>query len=149
MRLDREGDPVHHRDRLDGVVADRGLAGEHDRRGAVEDRVRDVGRLGPCRLRRMDHRLEHLRGGDHRLRALEGMVDDPLLEERHLGRADLDAEVTPGDHHAVRLLEDRVERRNRLGLLDLRDHPRLRRPRLDQRAQRLTSAAERTNESAT
>ena len=76
--------------------------------------------------------------------------DDPLLQERHLGGADLHAEVAARDHHAVRLGEDLVERRDRLRLLDLRDHPRVRAARLDQRAQSaVTSDAERTNESAT
>ena len=65
-RLDGAGDPVHHLDRLDRELADRGLAREHDRGGAVEDRVRDVGRLGAGGLGLMDHRLEHLGGGDHR-----------------------------------------------------------------------------------
>ena len=36
--------------------------------------------------------------------------------------ADLDAEVAAGDHHRVGLVEDVVERVDRLGLLDLRDH---------------------------
>src|SRR3954470_13398796 len=50
-RLDGAADGVHRAHRLDRVLADRGLAGEHDRRGAVEHRVRDVGRLGAGRLR--------------------------------------------------------------------------------------------------
>ena len=37
--------------------------------------------------------------------------------------ADLDAEVAAGDHQRVGLGEDLVERLDRLGLLDLRDHP--------------------------
>ena len=41
-------------------------------------------------------------------------------------RADLDAEVAARDHHRVRLGEDLVERVDRLGLLDLRDHARVR-----------------------
>ena len=71
------------RDRLDRILADRRLAGEHHRGGAVEDRVRDVARLGARRLGGVDHRLEHLRRGDHRLPALERLEDDPLLQQRH------------------------------------------------------------------
>ncbi len=136
-RLDRAGDSVHVGDRLERELADRGLAGEHQRAGAVEDGVRDIRSLGARRLRRMDHRLEHLRCRDHRLPALERTQDDPLLQQRHLGRADLDAEVAARDHHAVREAEDVVESRDCLGLLDLRDHVGGRPGGLDQRLQRL------------
>ena len=70
---------VHRPHRLDRVRADRRLGGEHHRRGAVEDRVRDVARLGARRLGVLDHRLEHLRRGDHRLPRLEAAEDDLLL----------------------------------------------------------------------
>ena len=135
-RFDGARDPVHELHCLTGVLADRGLAGEHDRGGAVEDGVRDVRGLGPCRLRLVDHRLEHLRRGDHRLAALERLEDDPLLEQRHLGRADLDAQVATSDHHRVRLDQDVVEHGHRLGLLDLRDHLAGRARRLDQSSER-------------
>ena len=125
-RLDRPRDPVHVRDRLDRVLAHRRLAGEHQRRRPVEHGVRDVARLGARRLRLVDHRLEHLRRGDHRLPAVERALDDPLLQERHRRRADLDAEVAARDHDRVGLLEDLVERVDRLRLLDLRDHVRVR-----------------------
>ena len=123
-RLDRQRDLVHHLDRLDRILAGGRLGREHHRRRAIENRVRDIGRLGARRLRRMDHRLQHLRRGDHRLPALERLVDDPLLQEWNIGGADLDAEVAAGDHHGVRLGEDLVERENRLGLLDLGNHVR-------------------------
>ena len=61
-------DPVHHPDRLDRVLADRGLLGQHHRVGALEDRAGDVGDLGPGRPRRGDHRGEHLGRGDRRPR---------------------------------------------------------------------------------
>ena len=70
------------------------------------------------------------------LPVLERTEDDPLLQQRHFGGADLDAEVAARDHHGVRLGEDLVEGGDRLGLLDLRDHPRVRAARLDQRPER-------------
>ena len=121
-RLDRARDPCHVRDGFDGVLADGGLAGKHHRGRAVEDRVRDVARLGARRLGRVDHRLEHLRRGDHRLAALEALEDDPLLQQRHRRHADLDAEVAARDHDRVGLVEDVVEHLDGFGLLDLRDH---------------------------
>ena len=48
---------------------------------------------------RVDHRLQHLRRRDHGLPTLERAGDDPLLQERHVGRPDLDAEVAARDHH--------------------------------------------------
>ena len=79
-RLDGARDAVHVRDRLDRELAHRGLAGEHERRAAVEDRIRDIARLGPGRIGVVDHRLEHLGRGDHRPCALERGQDDPLLD---------------------------------------------------------------------
>ena len=86
-RLDRACDAVHVRDRLDAgtrptAVSPESISAER----AVEHRVRDVARLGARRLGVVDHRLEHLRRGDHRLPALERRADDPLLEQRHLRR---------------------------------------------------------------
>jgi hypothetical protein len=83
----------------------------------------------------VDHRLEHLRRRDHRLALLERDVDNPLLEQRHPVGPDLDAEIAAGNHQRVRLDHDRVERIDRLGLLDLRDHVRARARVLDQVAE--------------
>ncbi len=44
--------------------------GQHDRVGAVEHGVGDVGGLGPGGAGVLDHRLEHLGGHDHRLGVL-------------------------------------------------------------------------------
>jgi len=66
---------------------------------------------------------------------LERAGDDPLLEQRHVRRADLDTQIAAGDHDGIGFREDLVERRDRLGLLDLRDHVRGGATRLDQRAE--------------
>jgi len=63
---------------------------------------------------------------------VEGLDDDPLLQQRHELRPDLDPEVAARDHHRVCLLEHGVERVDRLGLLDLRDHVGRRAGLLDQ-----------------
>ena len=67
--------------------------------------------------------------------ALERLQDDPLLEQRDRGDADLDAEVSTRDHDRVGLREDLPEHLDRLGLLDLRDHLGMRAGILDQPAQ--------------
>jgi hypothetical protein len=82
-----------------------------------------------------NHRLEHLRRGDHGLPALQRPRDDPLLQERNERRADLDAEVAARNHDRVGLDEHVVECVDRLRLLDLRDHVRMRARLLDQRLQ--------------
>ena len=134
-RLDRTGDPVHHLDGLDRKLAHRCLAGEHDRGRAVKDRVRDVGGLRPCRLGLMDHRLEHLGSGDDGAPAFERSRNDPLLQQRDVGSADLDTQIATRDHDRVRLGQNLVECGNRLGLLDLRDHVGGRAASLDQGAE--------------
>ena len=83
----------------------------------------------------MHHGLEHLGRRDHRLAALERLLDDPLLEQRDRRRPDLDTEVAARNHHGVRLGQHLVERLDRLRLLDLRDHLRVRAGLLDQLAQ--------------
>ena len=101
--------------------ADAGLAGEHQRVGAVEDGVRGVGGLGAGRAGVLDHRLEHLGGDDDGLGAAPGDLAGALLDERHLLERHLDAEVAAGDHDAVEGADDLVEVLDRLRLLDLRD----------------------------
>ena len=71
-RLGDARDPVHDPDRLDRVVADRRLLGEHHRVGAVVDRVGDVGHLGARRPGGAHHRRQHLGRGDRRLRRAAG-----------------------------------------------------------------------------
>jgi hypothetical protein len=56
---------------------------------------------GASGLRPVDHRLEHLGRRDRGLAAVEGTQDDSLLEERHVGRADLDSEISSCDHDGV------------------------------------------------
>ena len=120
--LGRARDPVHRRDRLDRVVADRRLLGEHDRVGAVVDRVGDVGDLGPRRPVAGHHRGEHLGRRDHRLRLLAGEPDQPLLGRRHVLDRQLDAEVAARDHDpAGRRGDDLLGLLGGLRLLDLRD----------------------------
>ncbi len=70
----------------------------------------------------LHHRLEHLRGRDHGLAGLAAEPDDPLLQERHVGGPDLDAQIAARHHQAVGHGHDRVELLDRLGLLDLGDH---------------------------
>ena len=103
-----------------GNVADRGLSREHDRVGAVEDRGGHVVGFRPGRAGRPDHRLEHLRGHDHRTAGRPRRPEQPLLHERDLLHRQLHAEVATGHHRGVGDVEDPLEVLHRRAGLDLR-----------------------------
>ena len=88
-------------DRLDRVLAHGRLAGEHHGVGAVVNRIGHVGDLGARGARILDHRLQHLRGRDHRLAELGGAADDVLLNRRNLLRRHLHAQVAARHHDGV------------------------------------------------
>ncbi len=113
-------DPVHRAHGLDRVLPDRGLRRQHDGVGAVEDRVGDIGGLGPRGPRVVHHRFQHLGRGDHRLALVIRFADQPLLDERHLLERQLDAEVTTRHHHGIRHGYDLFEIVERSRLLDFR-----------------------------
>ena len=96
---------------------------EHHGVGAVVDRVGHVGDLGARGPRVLDHRLQHLRGGDHRLAELGGAADDVLLNGGNLLRRQLDAQVAAGHHDGVGGGEDGVQVLDGLGLFQLGDDP--------------------------
>ncbi len=117
LRLGR--DAVHHRHRGQRVRAHRRLLGQHDRVGAVEDGVGDVGDLGARRAGALDHRAQHLGGGDHRLAGAVGLLDEHLLRAGHALHRDLHAEIAPRDQEGVGGRHDAVDGGQRLGALDL------------------------------
>ena len=98
---------------LTGSCADGRLGREHQGAGPVEHGVGHVGHLGPGGRRGRHHRLEHLRGGDHRAAVGDTGADDALLEVRHVLEGAPDAQVAPGHHHAVGRRDDRRRGRRR------------------------------------
>ena len=109
MRLDIGRDAHHRADGLNRVFARGRLAGEHDRVRAVDDGVRHVAGLRAGRARVADHGIEHLRRGDDRFGRHVALVDELLLEHRHLFHIDFHAQIAARDHDAVGNLEDFVE----------------------------------------
>ena len=101
------------------ILADRRFGGQHDGVGAVHHGIRHVGNLGTRRRRRVDHRLEHLRGRDTNLVARTRETDQALLQARHRGIADFDGEIAARDHDHVARIDDRADIRHGLGALDL------------------------------
>ena len=115
------GDERHGADGLDRVLADRGLAREHDGRGAVKDGVCHVGDLGAGGARVFGHGVEHLGGGDDALALGDGHLDQVLLDLGQLVVGHLDAEVAARDHEARALGEDLADVVDALHVLDLGD----------------------------
>ena len=108
---------------FDGILAGGTFGGEHDGVGAVVDGVGDVGGFGASGARVVDHRLEHLGGGDDGLAVLGGAADDVLLDGGDFFGRDFDAEIAAGDHDAVGDFEDGVEVLDGLGLFEFGDDP--------------------------
>ena len=123
--FDGADDPGHRLDCGQWVLTDRGFAGQHDRVGAVEHGVRDVGSLSPGRTRVLDHRFEHLGRHDHGFGVLPCHLDGALLNQRYLFQRQLDTQVTPGDHHRIESQHNRFEVVDGLWLLEFGDdrHP--------------------------
>ncbi len=119
--LDIADNPVHRLDDTGRVVTDRRLAGEHHGVGTVEDGVGNVRGLCAGRSPRVDHRVEHLRGGDHGRARRVTPADDALLNDRDFFERHLDTEVTAGDHHAVGCLDDLFEVLDGTGAFNLGD----------------------------
>ena len=113
------GNRIHHADGFHRVAPHGRLPTEHDRVGAVKDGVGHVADLGSRGLRLLGHGFEHLRGGDDRLAGRVGRGDEALLQERHLRRRQLDAEVAAGHHNAVGHRQDICEGLDRLMLFEL------------------------------
>src|SRR5690625_5194133 len=114
-------DPDHRFGGEEWVASDRGLAGEHDGVGPIEDGVGNIASLGAGWARRLDHRLEHLGRGDDWSTEEVREADDPLLGYGHLFEGYLDAEVTARDHDGIGLGEDLVDIVEGGILLDLGD----------------------------
>src|SRR5699024_2482084 len=109
---------LHSRSR---ILADRGLAGQHDRAGAVVNRVGNVGNLRAGRTRVFRHALEHLGGGYYALAAGDTDFDDALLDLAQFFKRNLDAKITAGYHDAVRLVQDLLDIAHAFHVFDLGD----------------------------
>ena len=121
VRLGVFGDARHGAQRLDGVLAGRRLAGEHDGARAVIDGVGDVRDLGTGGADVVRHALEHLGRGDDALAEQAALADELLLDARQLLVRHLDAHVAAGDHDAGALGEDVLDVVDAGLILDLGD----------------------------
>jgi hypothetical protein len=107
--------------RFEGIVPHRRLPGQHDRVGAVEHGVGDVGRLGARWPRRVDHRLQHLGGDDRGPSRRASRAHELFLDQRDLFHRQFHAEVSARDHHGVGLHQDPLDVGDGRPGFDLRD----------------------------
>ena len=94
-------DRVEHFDGANRMLADRGLARQHDRVGAGVDCARGIGDFGARRPRLRAHRFEHLRRHDHRHAAAAGDPQHLLLHLRHVLERHLESEIAARHHHGI------------------------------------------------
>src|SRR5207249_1544073 len=78
------GNTRHEPHRLDGVLADGSFGGEHDCVGAVVNGVGDVAHLGAGGSGVLDHRFQHLGGGNYEAAFAAGAADNRLLNAWNL-----------------------------------------------------------------
>ena len=102
-------------------MAGGGLGGQHHRVAAVENGIGDIVGLGAGRTRVVDHRLEHLRGGDHRLARVIALLDQGFLHDRHVLRRGLHTQVAARHHDCIGHGNDGVDVAKGFRLLDLGD----------------------------
>ena len=121
LGLDGLDDAGHRSNRFHDVLAHGGLAGQHDRVGAVEHGVRDVGCFGSGGTGVLDHRFEHLGRDDDRLGVGARNLNGTLLHQGHLFERQLHAEITAGNHDRVEGQHDRLEVVDGFRLLELGD----------------------------
>ena len=112
----------HRLDGLHGIVAHGRLVAQHHGIDPFVDGARHVAHLGPRRAGVLHHRVEHLRGDNHRTLGGDALLDDAALRiGNRLGRQ-LDTQVAAGHHDAVRRLDNLVDVVQTLLVLDFRDN---------------------------
>ena len=124
VALDAPGDPGHGGHRFHRVITNGGFVGEHHGVGAIQDGVSHVADLGPGGAGAAGHRIEHLGGGDDRDAQAVGLANQFFLQQRNFFGRHLDAQIAPGDHHAVAEGQDGIDGINRLEFLDFGHHRR-------------------------
>src|SRR5262249_29473932 len=97
------------------------LRAEHDRVGAFQHGIGDIGDLAAVGFYAVDHALHHLGGNDHRFGAVDTFADDLALGHRDLFDGQFHAEVTTSYHHPVGLVDDVAKVFHGRGHLDLCD----------------------------
>ncbi len=96
------------------------FVGEHDGVGAVEHSIGHVGGFRASGTRIVDHVLKHLGGGNDGFPQCIALVNDHLLNQRHLLQIDLDAQIPARDHDGLGCSKNAVDIVHCLMLFDFR-----------------------------
>src|SRR5690606_12196694 len=115
------GDAVHYPNNARRMDADRRLTRKHDRIGTLEYRVADVRHLGPCRPWAAHHGIEHLGSRNDDLSLAVALGNYLLLDDRHVFRRHLTAEVAAGYDDTVRRIDNLVDVGHAFGIFNLGD----------------------------
>ena len=88
---------------LETPMYDNGLSPQqkYDRIRALIYRLRHVRDFGAGRHGAVDHAFQHLRRHDHRLALEARLVDDLLLQRRHLGDGQFHAQIAARHHDSL------------------------------------------------
>jgi len=135
LRFSRNGGHGAHG--LHGVTSQGCLAGQHDRVGAVENGVGDVGRFRPGGPGLVGHALQHLGGDDDRNACPTTTADDLFLKHADPLDIHLDTQIAASDHDRVGGCQDVIEVVERLRFLDFGDDGRLSAGGIDEPTQQL------------
>ena len=106
VALGLDHDTGHDDNCLARMFSAGGFRREHHGIGTVENGICHVARLCTSGSRVLDHRLEHLGGGNYRLPPRRGPSDNVLLNDRNFLRRHFYSKISTGDHHPVGSLED-------------------------------------------
>ena len=114
--------PGHCSHRLRRIKTGSALAGEHNCRGAVINRIGDIRCFRPCWSGISDHGFQHLGRRNHMLSELFRPLDHSLLYNRHFLHGYLHSHIASCHHNSVRSLKNLVQVADSLHILDLRNH---------------------------
>ena len=98
----------HHFQSFYRILACSRLSGKHDRTGSLINGVRNVCRLRTGRTRMDHHGVEHLCCSDNNLSCRIYLLNNLLLDDRHMFQRNFHTHVSSGDHDSVCRLDDRI-----------------------------------------
>ena len=94
---------------------------QHHRVGAIKNGIGHIIGLSTSRARVIDHRFQHLGGGDHRLTSHITFVDHGFLHDRHILWRGLHPQITACHHDGIRYCDNLIDMPKGFWLLDLGD----------------------------